>query len=141
MTANLDRVSGVFFVILGIVLYVWIIPAQTETVAYGWMRPATVPRAMAVVIALGGLWAALRPVSLERPHPRPFLRAVAFLAILAAGLYAIDLAGFVRAAPFIALAILLTAHERRPLWLAVAAIAVPFVIWLSVAIVLERPLP
>lgn len=141
MSRNLDRISGVFFVLFGIALYVWIIPVQTETVAYGFTRPATVPKLTAVIIAIGGLWTVLRPVGVAVPDLRSVLRAGLFAAMLAAGLYAIDLAGFVWAAPFIALVLLLAAHERRPVWLLVAAVAVPFSIWLAVAVLLERPLP
>lgn len=141
MTKHLDRISGTFFLILGAALYLWIIPEQTELVTSGWVRPATVPKAMAIVIALGGAWAALRPVANGLVPLRHVLRGGWFMAVLAISLYAIDLAGFVWAAPFLALALLLSCHERRPVWLAVATLAVPFTIWLSFSVILERPLP
>ena len=141
MTKYLDRISGAFFVILGGALYLWIIPKQTELVTSGWVRPSTVPKAMAIVIALGGAWAVLRPVANEIVPLRHVLRGGWFMAILAIGLYAIDLVGFVWAAPFLVLAFMLSCYERRPVWLAVATLAVPFAIWLSFSVVLERPLP
>lgn len=137
----LDRLSGAFFAVFGVLLLIVVIPQHTEVVGYGWMRPQSLPAAMAIVIAVAGLLVALRPVGETAFEPRLALRAALYLGVLAAGVWLIALFGFeIVAAPF-ALAIMLTIGERRPLWLGVGAVAMPLAIWFAVAVLLDRPLP
>lgn len=136
-----DRFTGLFFVALGIALYVAIIPWQAETADYGWLKPRTLPRILAVVLGLSGVALMLRPVGDARPAAVPWGRAALFAGVLAVGLVAMTHLGFALTAPAMALALMWLAHERRPLWLGLGCIGMPVLIWFTVAVLLERPLP
>lgn len=137
----LDRLSGAFFAVFGVLLLAVVIPQHTEEVGYGWMRPQSLPAAMALVIAVAGLLVALRPVGETAFEPRLALRAGLYLGVLVAGVWLISRFGFeIVAAPF-ALAVMLMIGERRVLWLGVGAVAMPLAIWFAVAVLLGRPLP
>ncbi len=136
-----DRWSGLVCLLFGVALYVAIIPWQVETVSYGWLRPRTLPRALAVIIALCGLWLMLVPSGDARPVGTPWLRAGLFAGLLIAGLWLISRLGFVWVAPVLALAIMVLSGERRPLWLVLGAAGLPLAIWWTVTVLLERTLP
>lgn len=136
-----NRLLGMFFALFGLLLLFVVIPQHTEAVDYGWMRPRTLPNAMAVVIAVSGLALALRPRGAVAFEWRPAARAALFLMLVAAGVYLVSLFGFEAVAPLLALAVMLLIGERRPLWLAVGAAGIPLAIWLVVPVLLDRPLP
>lgn len=136
-----NRLSGLFFAILGLLLLFVIIPRHTEVVGYGWTRPQTLPNAMAIVICVSGLVLALRPRGAVAFEWRKAARASLYLGLVAAGVYLVSLFGFEVVAPLLALAMMLLIGERRPLWLAIGAAGIPFAIWLAVPILLDRPLP
>lgn len=136
-----NRLLGLFFTIFGLLLLFVVIPQQTEVIDYGWMRPQTLPNAMAAIMAASGLMLALRPRGTVTFEPRKAGRAAVYLALVAAGVWLISLFGFEAVAPFLALAMMLLIGERRPLWLALGAAGVPFAIWLAVPVLLDRPLP
>lgn len=141
MTVQNDRWSGVFFILVGLLLNFVIIPGQTEQVGYGWTQPDTLPKAMAVAIMFGGFLTVLKPVDTGVMQPRTMLRTVMFATIIAAGIVITNRFGFVMTAPFIALAVMLAAYERRLVWLISACLLVPAALWVTVMILLERPLP
>ena len=136
-----NRLLGLFFAVFGLLLLVVVIPQHTEVIDYGWMRPQTVPNAMAMVIAVSGLILALRPRGAVAFEWHRAGRAAQYLALVAAGVYLISRFGFELTAPLLALAIMLLIGERRPLWLAVGVVGIPFAIWLAVPVFLDRPLP
>ncbi|WP_137700147.1 tripartite tricarboxylate transporter TctB family protein [Marimonas lutisalis] len=136
-----DRYTGLFFILFGVVLYAVIVPWQAETVEYGWLRPRTLPRVLAVVLVLCGLALVWRPVGDARPGNLHWGRAIAFAAVLVGGLVLMTRLGFVWTAPVMALALMWLAHERRALWLVLGVVGMPALIWFTVAIMLERPLP
>ncbi|MEY8841838.1 tripartite tricarboxylate transporter TctB family protein [Cribrihabitans sp. XS_ASV171] len=136
-----DRWSGLVCLLFGVALYAAIIPWQVETVGYGWLRPRTLPRVLAVVIALCGLWLMVAPSGDARPGEVPWLRAGLFAGLLIAGLWLIARFGFLWVAPLLALAIMVLSGERRPLWLILGAAGLPLAIWAVVVVLLERTLP
>jgi putative tricarboxylic transport membrane protein len=136
-----DRWLGLFFVGFGVLLYAVIVPWQADAVGYGFLRPRTLPRIAAVALGLCGLVLILRPPGDARPSAFRWGRAGLFAGVLAAGLFAMSYLGFLWVAPPMALAIMLLAHERRPLWLFLGAAGMPALIWLAVAVGLDRPLP
>lgn len=136
-----NRVSGLACAAFGAALLFWIIPTATEEVSYGWVRPQTVPTAMAWVILIGGLGIALRPEDGIAPDGPAFARAALLFALVALGCVAIDWTGFVVVAPVLALAVMLWMGMRSWLWLAIGAFGVPFVTWLAAEVLLGRPLP
>lgn len=136
-----NRLLGLFFAVFGLLLLLLVIPYHTETIDYGWMRPRTLPNAMALVMVISGLALALRPRGAIDFEPRRAGRAALYLALIAAGVWLISLFGFEVVAPLLALALMLLIGERRPLWLALGVAGVPLVIWLAVPVLLDRPLP
>lgn len=136
-----NRLLGLFFAAFGLLLLFVVIPQQTEVVDYGWMRPQTLPDAMAVVIGISGLALALRPRGAVTFEWRKAIRAALYLGLVCTGVYLISLFGFEIVAPPMALAIMLLIGERRPLWLVLGVAGIPFMIWLAVPVLLGRPLP
>jgi putative tricarboxylic transport membrane protein len=137
----LNRFSGCFIICLGLLLYFFIIPYDTEVVDYGRVRPQTVPSAMAWILIVAGAILAIEPSGETNFDPRGAARAGLFLAIVAAGVYSISYVGFIFVSPVLALVIMLLMGERRFLWLALGAFGTPSVIWIVVAVLLGRPLP
>lgn len=136
-----NRLLGLFFAAFGLLLLLVVIPWQTETIDYGWMRPQTLPNAMAVVIAVSGLVLALRPRGAVAFDWRRAGWAALYLGLVAGGVQLISRFGFEVIAPLLALAIMLLIGERRPLWLVLGAMGIPLAIWLAVPVLLDRPLP
>lgn len=136
-----NRFLGLFFAAFGLLMLFVIIPQQTEIIDYGWMRPQTLPNAMAVVIAVAGVVLALCPRGEVSFEWRPAGRAAVYLAVVAGGVWLIDRFGFELIAPLLALALMLLIGERRPGWLALGVAGIPLAIWLAVAVLLDRPLP
>ncbi|MGB7302132.1 MAG: tripartite tricarboxylate transporter TctB family protein [Burkholderiaceae bacterium] len=140
-----DRLVGLFFCALALLLVFVIVPSQTEVVDSGWMRPQTVPILMATIIGLCGLALVVMPGNALTPPAATdwpaFGRAGAYLLGLLASLWLIGRVGFAWASPAIALAIMLSMGERRTLWLFLGAAAMPMLIWLAIVGLLDRPLP
>ncbi|MEM8849044.1 MAG: tripartite tricarboxylate transporter TctB family protein [Pseudomonadota bacterium] len=136
-----DRASGLALVALSVLLLAVVFPAGIETVERGWVRPITLPRAMAVLIGICGALIAWR----ARPHAAPdvaqSLHALAVWGGLALGVAAVAAVGFLLAGPVLALALMLGTGERRPLWLLTGTVLVPAAIWALVVMGLDRPLP
>lgn len=141
MDRLLNRSSGLFFVAFGIVLYFVVIPYDTEPVDYGWVRPQSVPNAMAWIIAIAGLVQLIRPRGGISADIARMSRAALHLLIVACGVLAISQFGFRLVSPLLALTIMLTVGERRPVWLVLGVIGIPVLIWFVVAVLLGRPLP
>lgn len=137
----LNRLSGLFFVLFGALLYFVVIPYDTEIVDYGWVRPQTVPNAMAWLIAIAGMVQLVRPSGNTSPDIAKVFPAGLHIIILAAGVFAISHFGFRLVSPVLALIIMLVVGERRPLWLGLGVIGIPVLIWIVVAVLLGRPLP
>jgi len=135
------RLHGIVFVCVGLLLYFYLIPAQTEAIAYGWTKPQTIPNLVAVVITLCGALLVMKPPPQTDVDVAGFARAAFFLAVLAAGVALIAYVGFVPIAPCLALAIMLLVGERRPGWLAGGVIGIPLIIWLVAEVLLGRSLP
>lgn len=136
-----DRIAGLLIFSLGLFVYAVLIPWQVETVEYGAMHPETMPKIIAVILAISGLVLMVRPgPAITTIHMR-WIRMAMFVAVLFAGLFALTRFGFIYTAPPLALAIMLMIGERRPLWLSLGTAGMPLLIWFAVAYLLERPLP
>lgn len=139
MTAN--RISGLLVALAGLLLWLVVIPANTETVGSGWIRPETLPLACAAALVVLGLLQAIprgKPIEVSGAD---VLRAALFAALAFLAVWAMAAGGFRLAAPVFALALMLLVGERRPVWLAIGAIGVPAAIWLTAVPLLDRTLP
>ena len=137
---GVDRVGGLVVAALGALLLLAVIPAEIETVDYGWVRPGTLPTALAILLVGLGLVQAAVPPRPTELAPRPALRAYGYLALAVLAAWAMRQLGFPWIAPPFVLAVMLLIGERRPLWLGLGAAAVPAAIW-GAATLLGRPLP
>ena len=138
---TLNRLSGLVVAGAGAVLLFWIIPIQTETVDSGWLRPATLPNITSIVIIITGLIHFIFPTGKEEFDWGLFLRVCMFFVISLLALYLMKLLGFLVGAPALVLAVMLLIGERRWLWLISGVVLIPAVIWVAVALLLDRPLP
>lgn len=133
--------SGLFFVLFGVVLYGFLIPFDTETVGSGWVLPDTLPNFAALTMIAAGLVQAAAPAGANTLDGGGVLRAGLYLVLAAGALFAMDKIGFLVAVPVYALVQMWVIGERRPLWLGVGVLAVPGVVWILATRVLDRPLP
>ncbi len=136
-----DRLSGLFFVMLGLTLFFYLIPTHVETVDYGAIRPKTMPQILAVIIGVFGAVLMVRPADGSDLQQAPWLKSGGIACILAVGLWLISRFGFEFIAAPMALVLMMVMGEKRPLWLGLGVVAMPTLIWLIVTILLERPLP
>ncbi len=140
---TLHRISTLLVLLFGLAQYFVIIPAQVETVSYGWVRPNTVPNALAiliVVVAAVQLINSDNPVE-ERPTLLHLARALAFFVGVWICAYLMPIIGFLKVALPMALILMLAVGERRWIWLVVGGVFLPTLIWYGTEIVLGRPLP
>jgi len=141
MSASADRISGAFFLLLGLALYFLVIPSYVEVAESGNISPNTMPNIIAIIIAVGGAIMVLKPTDHRTQNLRVFVVTGAYVAVLALGIYAMSWFGFEYVAPPLAFVIMWMIGERRPAWLVAGVIVMPFIIWFLVTYALGRALP
>lgn len=141
MAGTGDRISGSFFLVLGLTLYFFINPTYIETVDGGNLAPSTFPNILALILAACGAILLFKPTTQNAPDLRAMFITIAYVAMLVAGLYAMSKFGFEYVAPLLSLAVMLAIGERRLLWLVLGVVVMPIVIWFLVTVVLGRALP
>lgn len=135
-----NRMSGVLVSLFGIVLLFYIIPAQTETIDYGWLKAATLPSIAAVIISFSGLLHAVFPRGELELELTSSLRALLFFFIGTLGLWLMTISYMV-AAPLLMLVLMWVIGERRWKWLFTGVAVLPACIWFCIDYLLKRPLP
>jgi putative tricarboxylic transport membrane protein len=138
---TLNRMSGFAVFIVGIVIYFWIIPYQTETMDSGWLKPTTLPRITAVIMIISGVIHFISPTGKADFDVRFSLRVGLFFVTSAIGLYLMGKFGFEFIAPTLILVIMILIGERRPVWLISGIVLLPLAIWCCVHLLLNKPLP
>jgi putative tricarboxylic transport membrane protein len=141
MSRLVRRATSLLFLAFSIILAVFVIPYHTEAGFGGPIAPSTLPTTAAVLIGLGAVFALFEPAAEDQPDYRLLRRALVFVAIIGTAVGLIALIGFRWTAPLLSLAIMMMAHERRLVWLAVGVGCVPVAIWIIFDILLVRPLP
>ncbi len=136
-----DRISGTFFLLLGLTMYLYVNPNYIETVDGGNISPSTFPNILAIVLAVCGALLLYKPTAQQTPDIRSIAITTLYVLLLCIGLYAMSKVGFEYVAPILALVIMLAIGERRSLWLAIGVIGIPVLIWFLVTIALGRALP
>ena len=138
-----DRISGLVFLVLGVMMLTIIIPEFVETAEGGVIQPATLPALLSWVMAGCGAWMVLRPTrfdgKLRLPDGAGIRSAGLYAAVLGGGVLLMGAFGFLPVAPGLALVIMLMIGERRWGWLGAGVAAVPAAIW-GFALLLGRPL-
>lgn len=138
---TLNRLSGLVATLAGIILLFWIIPNQTETVDFGWLKPNTLPNIITIVIIILGLFHFILPSGKAEFDIKLALRIGLFFMITMASLYFMSVVGFLIAAPIMVMIVMILIGERRPLWLVSGIVLGPAAIWATVDLLLNRPLP
>jgi putative tricarboxylic transport membrane protein len=138
---TLNRMSGFAVFIMGIVIYFWIIPYQTEAMDSGWLKPTTLPRITAVIMIISGVIHFIAPTGKADFDVRFSLRVGLFFVTSAIGLYLMGKFGFEFIAPTLILVIMILIGERRPVWLISGIVLLPLAIWCCVHLLLGKPLP
>ena len=138
MPLSADRLSGLVLLLLGVLLYLWVIPIQIEPSEGSWLNPDSIPNVMALILATSGALLLIKPTGHKAQNIRSLVLVGTYVCVLAGGLFAISQLGFLYAAPGIALAVMLLTGERRPLWLLLGVGVMPMAIWYIVVHVLER---
>lgn len=141
MTISADRLSGTFFLLFGLGMYFVVNPNFIEEVQGGNITPRALPDVVSIVIAACGGFLALKPTPHQVRDPRMMARTGLYVAVLAAGIYAMSHFGFEIVAPLLAFAIMWLIGERRSLWLVFGVAGMPLIIWYLVSEVLGRALP
>lgn len=141
MTISADRVSGAFFCLFGLAMYLYVIPVYVETAEGGSLSPNTLPNIISLVIAVSGGFLVIKPTKQQLRDPRKMAITGLYVLLLVAGIYAMSWFGFVYVAPVLALAIMWFIGERRPLWLISGVVIMPAAIWFTVTQLLGRGLP
>ncbi|MBR9864729.1 MAG: tripartite tricarboxylate transporter TctB family protein [Rhodobacteraceae bacterium] len=136
-----DRISGIFFLLLGLAMYFVVNPAHIEAVEGGSLNPKTVPDIISLILALCGGLLVLKPTTHQVANLQNILRTAGYSLLLVAGLFAMSRFGFEYVAPLLAFAIMWFIGERRPFWLAFGAVGMPALIWFLVTQALGRALP
>jgi putative tricarboxylic transport membrane protein len=141
MVVSADRVSGLFFLLLGLAMYFVVNPSYIESVDSGAISPSTVPNIVSIVIAVCGAFLVFKPSSHQVRDLRGMVTTGFYVGLLVVGLYTMSWIGFEYVAPVLALAIMWSIGERRPLWLAFGVVGMPLTIWFLVIHALGRALP
>ena len=141
MILETDRIAGLVIATLGLVLLFVVFPFAIEDMDDGSIKPDTVPNAIAAFLVVCGILLAIKSGERTKRDSRELILVLLYLAIIAAGLFAISHLGFLIVSPFLALAIMLIFGERRPIWLGLGCVGMPAIIWFLVIQVLERSLP
>lgn len=137
----LNRMSGLFFALVGVLLLAWLTPNHTEITDFGWLKPATLPNILSVIMIIGGLLQTFLPTGKAELDGALTLRAAIFLALCLAALLLMKYLGFLIVAPTLAFVVMMIIGERRPLWMFIGILLVPTSLWAIVVHVLERSLP
>ena len=94
MGISADRMSGAFFLLFGLAMYFLVIPEYVEVTDEGNIAPGTMPNVISWVIAFCGALLVLKPTPHQLQGRRSFVLTGMYVAILAAGIYAMSLFGF-----------------------------------------------
>ena len=136
-----DRLSGLFFLLLGLAMYFVIIPIFVEDAQGGNIAPDTMPNYVSIIMALAGAILIVKPSDLRLQEPVIFIRAGMLVAILITAIIAMSYLGYIYIAPILALLVMLIIGEKRPTWLLGGCVIAPAAIWFLVTQLLDRSLP
>ena len=139
--------TGLAATAFGVVLILWVIPAQTVPAIFASVPSGFYPNFTSGMLIVSGLALALSGLFSKKPKlpdiPPSGLatRFIIALVLLVAAMISTPLLGFLPTGTIICLITLLLMQEYR--WLRVALICVlaPLAIWASFEILLGRPLP
>lgn len=137
---NIDRFSGVFIALIGLVLLYVVIPLGVEEVNATGLTPKTFPVWLSWLLVITGSIQLLMSNKSSIVVPSGLLRIVFLCLCFALVIYVSSFTGFIFISPVLAFVLMIFMNERRPLWLGLGVAVVPLTIWLIVDVVLGREL-
>jgi hypothetical protein len=137
---NIDKLSGGFIALFGLLLIYLVIPAQVEMVESDSLTPRTFPLIIAwLLVGVGAIQALIanRP---QRYSVSGLGRVLLLVGFFVATIYLASLSRFIYISPLFALVLMVFMREKRPLWLLLGSLVTPLTIWLCVEVLLGREL-
>lgn len=138
---NVNRLSGLFITLFSCLLFLWLIPSQTEYVDYGWLKPDSMPKIATTILLITGLYQIVFPRGKTEFTPRAFAKTSLFFVVGFAALIGIKFFGFLAVCPLFVLVLMLMSGERRWQWLLAGVVILPGSIFFCIEVLLNRPLP
>lgn len=141
MTMSLGRVLGAASAVIGAGFLFVLIPWQTEVVPAVGLVPRAFPAFAAVLVIVSGVVQLAKPTGTALFEGDKVLKAVYVVTTCLAATFALDLFGYLLAAPLLVCVIMLLSGERRWFWYIIGLAVMPTLIWFIFEIILRRPLP
>lgn len=136
-----DRFFGFFVMLFGLILLVYVIPAQISH-GRGPIDPARFPSIAAwLFIILGSLHALHSVPGMRRPSFREVARIVAVFVLATAACLLMPKLGYLVTAILLMITLTALMFERRPHWVALSVAVVPVGLFAFFVLLLQRPLP
>lgn len=143
-----DLSAGLVLVLFGVVMMVWVIPAQTQHVREISLQPSFYPNLAAGALVFFAVLLVIQAIARrdrggeEAPLLlRNWVSLVLVAGIMFAALAAFDYLGFLVGGIALVLVLMLYMGARSIPLLASVSIGTPVAIWLFFEVLLERPLP
>jgi len=137
---NIDRFSGAFIALVGLMLLYVLIPLGVEDIYAIGLTPKTFPVCLSWLLVIAGCLQCILSNKSTIVIPRGLSRVAFLCGVLGVTIYIATLTRFILIAPFLALILMYFMNERRPVWLAIGVVIAPLVIWLVVGVLLGREL-
>lgn len=134
------RIASAVIAVGCIAFLLLVLPEQVDAFASGVIRPATIPAATLVLMAISAMVMVFEPMK-EKDANAEFLVRMAFIvACFFCALITLNFIPFQYVMPVFAFVTMVQIGERRWLWL-IAGSLVPVLVWFLIEVVLGRPLP
>ncbi|MEO9275200.1 tripartite tricarboxylate transporter TctB family protein [Marinomonas sp. 5E14-1] len=137
---NIDRFSGAFIALMGLLMLYVVIPFGVESVDVSGLTPKTFPVWLSWLMVIAGVIQFIAANKSAVKMPSGLLRIVFLCSSFALVIYVSSFTGFIFISPVLAFVLMYFMNERRPLWLGLGVFAVPIGIWLIVDVMLGREL-
>jgi len=137
---NIDRVSGAFIALMGLLMLYVVIPAGVENIDGSGLTPKTFPVWLSWLLVIAGVIQLIAANKSAVEIPKGLLRIVFLCSCFALVIYVSSFTGFIFISPVLAFVLMYFMNERRPLWLGLGVCVVPIAIWLIVDVMLGREL-
>lgn len=139
---TIERFLGGITALCGVLLLLYGIPANVEEVDNAIISPRFFPQIAAwIFVVAGSVQLLFLKSKLKLPSLPEFGRVLIVCVLILIMTFLMGKFGYLVGAMSMMVAIMYMVYERRPVWLGIAIVIVPIVIWVLFVIILKRPLP
>ncbi len=135
-----DKLSGGFFALLGLILLFVLIPDQVELIESDGLTPQTFPVAISWLLVITGCTQLVITNKSKIEIRKEVIRVIALCSIFAGFIYIASWIQFIYLSPLLAFLLMKYMKENRLLWLGLGTLCTPFCIWFCVHVLLGREL-